>query len=139
MNVEILPPEGETKHLGQLITFKNAVQVELEHHTKYAWAKFTSSPARVDVTKVPLWDTLKLFDANVAPSHLYATRTWTMMEELRKMLQTTQRRMTTTDVEHHDSDNEPVDDTTEHNNQDLNEQTTTTAPTKSKNTFQKTS
>ena len=53
MNIEILPSEGETKHLGQLIFFKNAVQVELEQNITCAWATFTSSPARVEVSKVP--------------------------------------------------------------------------------------
>ena len=31
MNIEILPPERENKNLGQLITFKNVVQLEFEH------------------------------------------------------------------------------------------------------------
>ena len=33
MNIEIPAPEGKTKYLGQLITFKNAVQVEFDHQT----------------------------------------------------------------------------------------------------------
>ena len=64
-NIEILPPEVETKHLGQLITFKNAVQVELEHHIKCAWGTFTISQQELMSPKYPLWDTLKLFDANL--------------------------------------------------------------------------
>ena len=43
--------------------------------------------------KYPPRDRLKLFDATVTPSLLYASDTWTMTEEMRKELQTTQRRM----------------------------------------------
>ena len=38
MNIEILPSERETKHLGQLIFFNNAVQVELEQSGQHSWA-----------------------------------------------------------------------------------------------------
>ena len=53
MNIEIVPPEGKIKFLGQLITFKNAVQVELEHRIQCAWATFRSHWQEFDVTKVP--------------------------------------------------------------------------------------
>ena len=41
MNTEILPPDGKIKYFGQLITFKDAVQVEFEHRIECAWATFT--------------------------------------------------------------------------------------------------
>ena len=34
----ILPPEENIKHLTKFITFKNAVQVELDHRIKCTWA-----------------------------------------------------------------------------------------------------
>ena len=85
MNIEILPPEGKIEHLSQFITFKNAVQVEFDHCTKCAWATFTSH--RQDLTSPPyhpLRDRLKLLDATVTPPLLYASRTWTMTEEMKK-------------------------------------------------------
>ena len=56
MNIEILPPEGKTKYLGQLITFKNALQVEFDHHIKYAWAIFTSNRLELTSPRYPLRD-----------------------------------------------------------------------------------
>ena len=82
----------------------------------------------------------KLFDATVTPSLLHASGTWTMVEEMKKKLQTAQQRMmemtvqcpaaahaasvdpttvaraasvdVTADVEPHDPDSEPENDTT---------------------------
>ena len=63
MNIEIPPPEGRNKHLGQLMTFKHAVKVEFEHRTACALETFTSQ-AGVDVNKkYPLRHRLELFDA----------------------------------------------------------------------------
>ena len=141
MNIEILPPGGEIKYFGEIITFKNVVQVEFEHRIKCASATFTSHRQELKSPKYPLRDILKLFDATVTPSLLHASRTRTMTEEMKKKLQTMQRRIMmkklmqtmrktsgghatahaasvedTSDVETHDPDSEPV----EHNNQDLN-------------------
>ena len=63
VNIEILPPEEEVKNLGHPITFKNAVQVELEHRIKCAWATFTNRRQELKSPKCPLRDGLKLFDA----------------------------------------------------------------------------
>ena len=64
INIEILLPEGRIKYLGQLITFKYAVQV--------VWATSTSHRQE---------------------RHQYASGTWTMTEEMEKKLHTTRRRM----------------------------------------------
>ena len=48
MHIEILPPEGKIKYLGQLITVKNAVQVEFDSRIKCAWA--TSMSHRQELT-----------------------------------------------------------------------------------------
>ena len=53
MKIELLPPEGEIKHRGQLITFKNAVRVEFGHRIKMRVVTLHESQAGVDVTKVP--------------------------------------------------------------------------------------
>ena len=39
MHTEVLLPEGKIKHLGQLITFKSEVQVELDHRIQCACGK----------------------------------------------------------------------------------------------------
>ena len=49
--------------------------------------------AVVDVPRYSLRDRLKLFDATVTPQLLCVSGTWTMTEEMKKELQTTQRRM----------------------------------------------
>ena len=148
MNIEILPPRGKVKYLGQLITIKNAVQVEFEHRIKCVWSTFTTHRLELTSPKYPLRDRLKLFDATVTPSLFYASGTWTMTQDMVKKRRTTQRRMmgmiihpqrqpgtscaaaqaasasvgVIADAEAHDPDSELVDDTTEHNNnQDLNE------------------
>ena len=42
MNIEIPSSDGKVKYLGQLITFKNAVQVKFEHRIKCVWTTLTS-------------------------------------------------------------------------------------------------
>ena len=42
MNIEILPPDGQLKYFGQIITFKDAFQVEFDIRIKCGWATFTS-------------------------------------------------------------------------------------------------
>ena len=69
VNIEILPPEGKIKFLGQLITFENAVQVEFEHRFKCAWATSRSHRQELTSPKYPPRDRLKLFDDTVTPSH----------------------------------------------------------------------
>ena len=93
MNIEILPLQGQIKHLGQLIIFNNAVQVEFDHRTTCAWATFTSHIRELTSPKYPLKDRLNLFGATVTPSVFYASGTWRVTEEVKKKLQTTQRRM----------------------------------------------
>ena len=42
MSIEILPPEGQIKYLGQLIAITNAIQAEFDNRIKCAWASVTS-------------------------------------------------------------------------------------------------
>ena len=127
--------EAKITYLGQLTTFKDAVQVEFEHHIECAWATFTSYRQELTSPKYPLRNRLKLFNATVTPSLLCASGTWTMTAEMKKKLQTTQRRMmrlimqtkrhtgincavahaasVTADVEPHDPDSEQGSDATE--------------------------
>ena len=54
MNIEILPPEEKIEYLGQPITLKDAVQVELDHLLKCAWATFTSHQQELTLPTYPL-------------------------------------------------------------------------------------
>ena len=93
MNIETLPPEGETKYPGQLFTFKNAVQVEFEYCINCLLVILMSHSQELTPPKHAPRDTLKLFDATVTPSLFYSWETLTMMKEMKKKLQTTQRWM----------------------------------------------
>ena len=95
MNIEILPPEGKTKYVGQLITFSNAVQrsprrVRLPHQMREG--NIHEPQAGADVTNVPTERQTEAF-RRVTPSLLYASGKWTMTKEMKEKLQTTQRRM----------------------------------------------
>ena len=63
----------------------NAVQVE--------WATFTSHRQELTTPRCPLKDRLQLFDATVTPSLVYASGTWTTIQETKQKLQKTRRRM----------------------------------------------
>ena len=53
MNIEVPPREGKIKYLGQLITFKDPVQVEFDHRINCAWATFTSHRQELTSPKYP--------------------------------------------------------------------------------------
>ena len=68
MNICVQPPGGKIKHIRELITFKNAVQVELDHRIECAWATSTRHRQELTSPKYPLRDRLKkLYDATVTP------------------------------------------------------------------------
>ena len=75
----ILPPEGNIKHLTKFITFKNAVQVELDHRIKCTWVT-CSSQQELTTPRYQLKEKPQRFDATVTPKHL---REPTMAEEIR--------------------------------------------------------
>ena len=73
--LQILPPEGEVKHLGQFISFNNATHVELitasNVHGQHSRA----------TGRILLRDRFKLFDATVTPPFLNASCAWKMPEK----------------------------------------------------------
>ena len=91
MNIEILPPEGKIKYLGQFVTVQS--KVESYHRITCAWATFKSHRHELTPPRYPLRDRRKQCDATVRPSLLCASGTWTMTEEMKKKLRKTQRRM----------------------------------------------
>ena len=60
----ILPPEGNIKHLTKFITFKNAVQVELDHRIKCTWVT-CSSQQELTTPRYQLEEKPQRFDATV--------------------------------------------------------------------------
>ena len=50
----ILPPDGKIEYIDELITFKNALQVELDHLIECAWATFTSHRQELTSPTYPL-------------------------------------------------------------------------------------
>ncbi len=40
LNVAVLPISGSVKYLGRLVSFQDAMQTEIDHRIKLAWAKF---------------------------------------------------------------------------------------------------
>ena len=57
------------------------------------WSIFTIQVQELTSPRYPLRDSLKVFDATVTPSLFKASGTWTMTEEMKNKLQTTQPRM----------------------------------------------
>ena len=140
---EILLPEEKIKCLGQLITFKNAVEVEFEHRIRVG--NIHEPQAGVDVTKVPTERQIQIFRRHSDTITLLRCRN--VDNDGRNEAEAPDNATTddedgscrqretgkgcaaahatsvddTADVEPHDLDSEQEDDTTEHNNQDLNE------------------
>ena len=89
MNIGISPPEGKIKYFGQLVIFKKRSPSRVRTPRPMRVGNLHEPQTGVDVTKTPTGG----LDASVTPSLLHASGTWTMTEEMRKNLQTTQRRM----------------------------------------------
>ena len=68
LNVEILPPEGQIEYIGQITTFEKRSPSRVRPPYQMRVGNLHEAQAGVDVTKTPLRDRLKLFDATVTPS-----------------------------------------------------------------------
>ena len=93
MDIEILPTTGKLNYLGHMITFRELMVTELQHRIKAAWATFTHHRQELTNKNYPLSHRLRLFNATVTPTVLYASGTWTLTEAMGRQLNTTQRRM----------------------------------------------
>ena len=91
--VEVLPHDGATAYLGRALSLSNTQEVELQNRLDAAWKKFHANKAQLCNKNYPLLARLKLFNAVVTPTALYGCETWTMLQEGRRRLQSSQRRM----------------------------------------------
>ena len=54
MHVEMLPPEGKVKYVGQMVTFMGQESTEVQHRIRCAWSAFarTDNPVLLTTTQV---------------------------------------------------------------------------------------
>ena len=86
MDIEILPHSSKLKYLGQMITFHNPMETDIQHRTRAAWAAFTARKQELTNKHYPLSHRLRLFNSTVTPTALYGAETWTLTEPLRQQL-----------------------------------------------------
>ena len=94
MVIEVLGAESSTMYLGKLLSLVDPHDVEVQHRTKKAWAKFALYREELTDKGVPLKLRLKLFNAVVTPTMLYACSAWVLTAAQEKKVQATQMRMT---------------------------------------------
>jgi len=93
MKVTILPLDGCVKYLGRNICMENSQEVELHNRIRAGWAKFMANRSELTSKHYTLNARLKLFDAIVSPTVLYAAGTWTLTKQQEHSLNCTQRKM----------------------------------------------
>eukprot|EP00959_Pyramimonas_sp_CCMP1952_P224892 4702557-Pyramimonas_sp.AAC.1 len=71
MAIETVPYEGSIKYLGQLISFHKPMETGIHHHTRAAWASFTSRKQELTSKHYPLAHRLRFFNSTAAPPALY--------------------------------------------------------------------
>ena len=80
MNMEILALSQSVKYLGQQLTFdNNAVEREIDNRIKAGWSKFHQYKQELTNKRYDLFDRLRLFQATITPTVLYACQTWTIL------------------------------------------------------------
>ena len=91
--VGILAPTESTKYLGRALSLNDYQDREIKHRIAAGWAKFTTYKTELCDRKIPLDRRLKLFEAVVTPTVLYASGCWTMTAERENRLKVARRRM----------------------------------------------
>ena len=63
MDIEVLPHDGNLKHLDQIITCRGRTQSEFQHRISGAWVIFALSRQELSSCRNPLKHSLRLSDA----------------------------------------------------------------------------
>ena len=93
MHIEILKLSDSTKYLGRKVTFEDVHTTELDSRIAAAWRKFNILRQELTSKFYPLSSRLRLFDATVTPTVLYACTSWTLTKDAELTLRRVQRRM----------------------------------------------
>ena len=91
--VDVLPREASTMYLGWALSFEATHDTEIHNRINKAWAKFMSLEQELCCKKYSLRSRLKLFDAVITPTILYASGTWSMTAHRELLIRSAQRRM----------------------------------------------
>ena len=92
--IRILSQEESTTYLGCEISFGGSTRdTELRNRISKGWAKFMSLKRQLCCKRYPLHARIKLFNATVTPSVLYACGAWSMTTSRKQELRVAQRKM----------------------------------------------
>ena len=80
-------------YLGWALSFEATQDKEIHHRINTAWSKFMVMKQELCCKRYSLKARLKLFDAIITPTILYASGTWTMSAYREMLLRSTQRKM----------------------------------------------
>ncbi len=83
---------GKYKYLGQIITFGNKMDEEIEQRITNAWKAFWSLKS-VFKSKMNLDNKIKMLNSVVIPVLAYSAQTWALTSKQKKKLEVTQYRM----------------------------------------------
>ena len=91
--VPVLDETSSEKYLGCKVSLCNRQQIELDNRFAAAWAAFHKHKNELCNKSYHLQDRLRLFEATVTPTLLYASSTWAMTKHQESSLQVLRRRM----------------------------------------------
>ena len=91
--IQILAESQAEKYLGRKLSFRDGQLTEFRNRTAAAWAAFHKHKGELCSKWYPLRDRIRLFDATVTPTMLYACGTWALTKVMERELITIRRRM----------------------------------------------
>ena len=91
--VEVLPQDATTKYLGRALRLDAPDDVEIQSRINLAWRRFVGLRRELCNRGFRLQKRLRLFNATVSQTLLYASGTWTLNAEREAKLRAAQRRM----------------------------------------------
>ena len=92
-DVQILAPNESTMYLGRLLNLRATQEIEINHRTSKAWAKFSVYRKELTDKHISLSDRLRLFNSVVSPTMLYGCSSWTATGSRERKIRGCQRKM----------------------------------------------